>query len=120
MKKSITITILFHLLFVVLAVLLVLYFQSASARTPVFSVSIAPNPVRSTMKVTALGGVQNEVLTMEIFDANGRVVYRGSIRVTGAKTVKMIPRPVAGVGLYYYRVIRKKTSQMVSGRIVFQ
>jgi hypothetical protein len=128
MKSSFTIKFLFHLLFLVLAVFLILFFQGVSGQTTApksstpaaFSVSIAPNPVRSSMKVTASGVASNETLVIEIFRPSGKVVYRGSILITGPTTVKTIQRPTAASGFYYYRVTRKKSSQIVSGRILLQ
>jgi|GEM_PF-4776688 len=121
MKKNFTITFLFHLLFLLLALFLVLFFQTVSAR-PLsgFTVSITPNPVRSMMRITVSGANANEVLLVEIYSVGGMVVYHGSMRATGTRTVKVFARPAASPGLYYYRVMRRKNSQVVGGKVIFQ
>ncbi len=84
-----------------------------------FAVTITPNPVRDMLKITASGVTANETLQLEIVSANGMLIYRKSFRATGPATIKLMPRPGAPAGLYFYRITRKSNSQMVRGRVVF-
>jgi hypothetical protein len=70
--------------------------------------------------MTVTGTHANETLVLEIYSMGGDVIYHGSFRSAGAETVKVIHRPTANTGIYYYRVFRGKNSKAASGRIVFQ
>jgi predicted outer membrane repeat protein len=86
----------------------------------IFSATITPNPASSVMNLVIEGVKEREILSLEIMNTTGMLVYKEQVTASGTSMVKMIPRPAVSAGLYFYRITRLSNREIFSERLVLQ